>query len=46
MKEENDPNYEDWDQTKINFAYMVLTLIAIALIAKLLHYCSSQYSGL
>jgi hypothetical protein len=43
VKEDFDPKYKDWDQKELNFAYMIITLISVALIAKLLHYCSEQF---
>lgn len=43
MKEDKDPNYNDWDEKETKFAIMVVTILSIALIAKLLHYCSTEF---
>lgn len=43
MKENRDPNYKDWDQRETTFAIMVVTILAIALFAKFLHYCSTEF---
>ena len=43
MQEDKDPNYKDWDEQETKFAYMVLTILSIALLAKFLHYCSTEF---